>query len=192
MSINSISHNLDIFETIKQIPIEGIIERYSPNPLINKGGKLWTLCPFHEDRNPSLSLRGQRWRCFGCGASGDGADFVAKLYGLPLIDTAKAIANDFGFNCDQPLTIEQKQRIQARYRKQKLEKLWRQQIFTISRNLAEARRALLLNLDKLPNPEAKAFTVELIDQALNVLDFGTLEEQLKLIESGTLGRWLHE
>ncbi len=47
----------------------------------SNGGRLWWLCPFHDDRNPSLSVRAEdrRWRCFGCGASGDAVDFVRGL-----------------------------------------------------------------------------------------------------------------
>src|SRR5438067_2088900 len=39
-------------------------------------------CPFHPDRNPSLTLTsgGARWRCFGCGLSGDVIDFVRRRH----------------------------------------------------------------------------------------------------------------
>ena len=41
-------------------------------------------CPFHDDSTPSLSVGGvpDRFHCFGCGASGDVIDFVARLEGL--------------------------------------------------------------------------------------------------------------
>ena len=42
-------------------------------------GRLWWKCPFHSDRNPSLSVRKNRWHCFGCGASGDAVDFVKRM-----------------------------------------------------------------------------------------------------------------
>jgi DNA primase len=180
----------DIFELIKGIPIKEIIERYSPNPLISKGGKFWTVCPLHSEKTPSLSLKGNKWKCFGCNESGDGVDFVCKLYNLSLIDSAKLIASDFGLNWDQPLTLEQKQKIQARQRRQKLEKLWNKHIANVSQNLAEVRRAIWLNLDNLPNPEAKEFTLKLMDIALDTLDYGSLEERLRLIHSDSLKRWL--
>lgn len=41
----------------------------------------WWLCPFHNDRNPSLHTMPdeRRWKCFGCGESGDAVDFVRRL-----------------------------------------------------------------------------------------------------------------
>ncbi len=29
------------------------------------------VCPFHDDRRPSLLVKGDYWRCFGCGEHGD-------------------------------------------------------------------------------------------------------------------------
>ena len=46
------------------------------------------LCPFHPDKHPSLSVKGERWKCWGCGEGGDVIDFTAKYHG---IDTKAAI-----------------------------------------------------------------------------------------------------
>ncbi|HRW18616.1 MAG TPA: CHC2 zinc finger domain-containing protein [Dermatophilaceae bacterium] len=45
-------------------------------------------CPFHDDRTPSLSVDGRpgRYHCFGCGASGDVIDYVARYYQLGFRD----------------------------------------------------------------------------------------------------------
>src|SRR5437763_409525 len=46
------------------------------------GRKLWWLCPFHDDRNPSLEVDPSRprwWQCRGCGARGDAIDLVRRL-----------------------------------------------------------------------------------------------------------------
>ncbi|MCD6143682.1 DnaB-like helicase C-terminal domain-containing protein [Thermococcus sp.] len=37
------------------------------------------LCPFHDDRNPSLALYADGFHCFGCGAHGDHLDWL-RLY----------------------------------------------------------------------------------------------------------------
>jgi hypothetical protein len=45
----------------------------------------WWLCPLHPDRNPSFTVdpvRG-RWRCYGCGASGDDATLIMKVRNVP-------------------------------------------------------------------------------------------------------------
>lgn len=43
--------------------------------------QLMGLCPFHEDRNPSLSINPESglWRCFGCGESGNAKQFAEKV-----------------------------------------------------------------------------------------------------------------
>lgn len=39
------------------------------------------LCPFHEDRNPSMSVwTDGRWHCFACGAGGDVFEFVKRWH----------------------------------------------------------------------------------------------------------------
>jgi len=45
-----------------------------------KKGK--TLCPFHPDRDPSFSVKGNRGYCFGCGWRGDIVDFVMAFKGF--------------------------------------------------------------------------------------------------------------
>ena len=56
------------------------------------GGRAWWVCPFHEDRNPSLAIRpnDKRWKCFGCGLEGDSVDLVRRLD--PALDFAGAVA----------------------------------------------------------------------------------------------------
>ena len=53
------------------------------------------LCPFHEDRHPSLKLD-VRYHCFGCQVDGSVIDFTAQLFNLTLRDAAIKLANDFG------------------------------------------------------------------------------------------------
>lgn len=48
------------------------------------GRSLMGCCPFHDDHTASLSVGGvpDRFHCFGCGASGDVIDYLARLHGL--------------------------------------------------------------------------------------------------------------
>ena len=74
------------------------------------------LCPFHEDRHPSLKLD-ERYHCFGCGADGSVIDFVAELFDMTLQDAARKLAADFGIICS-PTTrsaIQRPQRPQKRF-----------------------------------------------------------------------------
>src|SRR4051812_40247498 len=46
-----------------------------------RSGRLWWVCKFHDDNNPSLCIKpgGHQWRCFGCGAKGDAVELVRRL-----------------------------------------------------------------------------------------------------------------
>jgi DNA primase catalytic core len=58
---------------------------------LKKNGKsLLGLCPFHADKNPSLSINTGKnlWQCFGCGAGGDAIRFV-ELFDQ--VDFAEAV-----------------------------------------------------------------------------------------------------
>lgn len=59
-------------------------------------------CPFHADRTPSMKLNEAYFYCFGCGASGDVIDFVARLFHLNNYEAAQKLAYDFGINPDKP------------------------------------------------------------------------------------------
>ena len=59
-------------------------------------------CPFHNDRHPSMKLNADYFYCFGCGATGDVIDFVARLFGLSSYEAAKKLAYDFGIGPDKP------------------------------------------------------------------------------------------
>ena len=49
-------------------------------------------CPFHKDKNPSMSLRRHnRYKCFSCGESGDVIDLQMKLGEMRFIDAVKKL-----------------------------------------------------------------------------------------------------
>ena len=65
-------------------PIEAIIGRLYSAPVSRRGDRsdrLWWVCPFHDDRNPSLCVvpGASHYHCFGCGTHGDAIDFVRRL-----------------------------------------------------------------------------------------------------------------
>ena len=60
------------------------------------------LCPFHNDRHPSLYVADDHYYCFACGEHGDVIDFTAKLFGLPLYEAAQKLAADFHLTPDKP------------------------------------------------------------------------------------------
>ena len=67
---------------------------------VNRYGK--ALCPFHNDRHPSLFVDDDHYHCYACGEHGDVIDFTAKLFGLKLYEAAQKLAYDFGITQDKP------------------------------------------------------------------------------------------
>lgn len=47
------------------------------------------LCPFHTEDTPSFFIFKERFKCFGCGESGDVIDFVQKYYTLDFLQAIK-------------------------------------------------------------------------------------------------------
>ena len=52
-------------------------------------------CPFHQDHTPSLSFKDRRFKCFGCDASGDAIDLVAKFRNVSITEAAQQIVEWF-------------------------------------------------------------------------------------------------
>ena len=56
------------------------------------------LCPFHQDRHPSMQLYDDHYYCFSCEAHGDVVDLVAGLFHLTPAEAAQKLCEDFGIN----------------------------------------------------------------------------------------------
>ena len=70
---------MNLFETVKSaVTVKQAAEYYGCKG--NRGDMI--CCPFHDDRHPSMKLNRDYFYCFGCGATGDVIDFVARLFGL--------------------------------------------------------------------------------------------------------------
>jgi len=64
-------------QKLRDLPIEGVAERLGLRVERHK-----CLCPFHEDKRPSLTFKNNKYKCWACGESGGTIDLVMKL--LPL------------------------------------------------------------------------------------------------------------
>src|SRR6266581_1134798 len=53
------------------------------------------LCPFHDDKTPSLSVSPEKkiFRCFGCGASGNAITFLRRHKNLPFPEAVRFLAD---------------------------------------------------------------------------------------------------
>ena len=90
---------MDLFTQIKMaVSVKEAAEHYGLE--VNRGNMV--CCPFHNDRTPSMKLNEDYFYCFGCGATGDVIDLVARLFSLSSYDAAKKLAYDFGIDPDKP------------------------------------------------------------------------------------------
>ncbi len=87
--INEIQSKSDIVD---------IISRYIP--VINKGQSAKAVCPFHDDKNPSLNISRSKqiFTCFACKTSGNVFTFVSKIENIPYIESVKKVASLIGFD----------------------------------------------------------------------------------------------
>jgi DNA primase len=62
------------------------------------GGNLKGLCPFHDEKSPSLSVSPSKglFHCFGCGAGGDVIRFVERIENLGFTEAAERLADRAG------------------------------------------------------------------------------------------------
>lgn len=64
------------------------------------------LCPFHDEKTPSFSVRPSlgTWHCFGCGEGGDVFDYIEKRDGVDFQEAVKILADRYSI----PLHLEQR------------------------------------------------------------------------------------
>lgn len=69
-------------------------------------------CPFHSEKTASLSIKDNRFKCFGCGAWGNVIDFVMLSFSIPFMDAIKKLDNDFRLNItNQEMTLVENDRL---------------------------------------------------------------------------------
>ncbi|ACJ71994.1 DNA primase [Abalone shriveling syndrome-associated virus] len=66
--------------------------------LTERSGRLFGLCPFHEEKTPSFIVSDElgKFYCFGCNAHGDVFDFLSKLLGISDHEALEYLAKDTG------------------------------------------------------------------------------------------------
>ena len=81
-----------IFEIVKEnVNLREAAELYGID--VNRYGK--ALCPFHNDRHPSLYVADDHYYCFACGEHGDVIDFVSRLEAVSPKEAALMLAQMF-------------------------------------------------------------------------------------------------
>lgn len=87
-------------QVLKTVKIEEIIGEYLP---LKKTGRRFTaICPFHSDKDPSLSVSPDKgfFHCFGCGAGGNAINFVMKIEDVSFREALLKIAAKAGIKAE--------------------------------------------------------------------------------------------
>ncbi|QQQ63625.1 DNA primase [Paenarthrobacter ureafaciens] len=88
----------DIDEVRQRTDIKEIVDGYVT--LKTAGlGSFKGLCPFHDERSPSFTVRPQvgRYHCFGCGEDGDAISFIQKMDHSSFHEAVEKLAARIGY-----------------------------------------------------------------------------------------------
>ena len=102
-------------------------------------GDFWACCPFHAENSPSFHCvdRDHRYKCFGCGATGDQFTFLQNVEGLSFVEAMERL----GGNAEaEPLSPEKIAEDKARAEDKRRE----QEAFAEARRQDEIKKAFKL------------------------------------------------
>ena len=160
---------------------------------INRYGK--ALCPFHNDRHPSLYVTDDHYYCYGCGEHGDVIDLTARLFDLSLYEAAKKLAYDFGISQDKP-------RQDIRRKKNEAQRLKENERLCFLRLTEDQKRLqvwkkLYAPLSPEDTPDSRYLEacqqLDYVEYLLDVLTFGTSDERNEVIQMlMTESKWKEE
>ena len=101
----------DDIEALRQrISIVEVVQSYVA---LRRVGRNWVgLCPFHAEKSGSFNVREEtaRYRCFGCGASGDIFRFVQDIEHVDFVGAVEALAGKYGYQLTYTSGTESKDR----------------------------------------------------------------------------------
>ena len=82
-------------QKVRDVAVADIIARYT------KVTKNKACCPIHNEKTPSLSISKQGFfKCFGCGAGGDGIKFIEQMENVDFIAAVEKIAQMFNISIE--------------------------------------------------------------------------------------------
>lgn len=81
-----------------------LIEVLSPHLELKKSGAAYkALCPFHDEKTPSLMIQkgDQHYHCYGCGAHGDAIQFLMTHVKMSFLEAIESLAQRFNVPLEQ-------------------------------------------------------------------------------------------
>ncbi|RJR07936.1 hypothetical protein C4588_06205 [Candidatus Parcubacteria bacterium] len=95
-------------QILKSITFDGFYSKYFSDHKNMLNGEWQVVCPFHEDKDPSMNLNMKTglFNCFGCGINGDIFSFYMKKHGVDFPEAIKRIAGELGIQEDKPKIVK--------------------------------------------------------------------------------------
>lgn len=93
------------------VDIVDVIGNYLP--LQKRGKGYWAICPFHDDKNPSMSVSQelQIYKCFVCGAGGNVFTFLKEYLKISYIEAVKMCAEMAGIDTPELNNYQQERKV---------------------------------------------------------------------------------
>lgn len=82
---------------LNSIEFSSVASRYSK--VVQRGAYMFTYCPWHDDKHPSLMVGGKKGNfchCFSCGKSGSVIDYVMAVKNCDFKEACVLLHEDFG------------------------------------------------------------------------------------------------
>lgn len=97
-----------INEIRSKIDIVDLVSNYVS--LTKKGQYYWGICPFHNDKNPSMSVdpRRQTYTCWSCHNSGNVFNFYEQIENVSFREALKALGDKAGVKISDSSTVSNK------------------------------------------------------------------------------------
>lgn len=118
----------ETIEAVRSIPISEVIKTEG-GELKKVGREYQSLCVWHNDSNPSLTINDDKGLCFCfvCGGGSDSIDYVQQLHGLTFAETIEHIASRNGVDVRYDEVDNKEAVARARQKRAEQEKLLRDQ-----------------------------------------------------------------
>lgn len=185
---------MSIFETVKNsVNLREAAQLYGIE--VNRYGI--ALCPFHNDRHPSLYIADDHYYCFACGEHGDVIDFVSRLFQLSLYEAALKLIADFHLDPDKPPTAAALQAKKTRTEAQKFREQERLCFFVLSEyrdRLQEWKKTYAPCAPNEPIHDRFAeacHKLDYVEYLLDVLSFGDSHERREIVSDWMTGNKIH-
>ncbi len=110
----------ETIQAVKQIDILEVASKYT---VLKKSGKSYlALCPFHDEKTPSLSISQEKglYHCFGCGASGDVIKFYQEINNKTFSESIVELAEEYNIEIKTINSSEQIAYKQSQTEKERL------------------------------------------------------------------------